>query len=84
IRQGWIDHGDGVSVVGQCALVGVSRATVYAHQKPKMVDESDLLLNCLIDEEYTRHPFYGSRKMVIFLKGLGHTVNRKRVQRLMR
>ncbi|EQD75076.1 integrase catalytic subunit, partial [mine drainage metagenome] len=84
IRQGWIDHGDGVSVVGQCALVGVSRATVYAHQKPKMVDESDLLLNCLIDEEYTRHPFYGSRKMVIFLKGLGHTVNRKRIQRLMR
>lgn len=43
-----------------------------------------MLLSCLIDEEYTRHPFYGSRKMVVFLEGLGHTINRKRVQRMMR
>jgi len=38
----------------------------------------------LIDEEYTRHPFKGSRKMKPYLRGLGHTVNRKRIQRLMR
>ncbi len=38
----------------------------------------------LIDEEYTRHPFYGSRKMRTYLHRLGHPVNRKRVQRLMR
>jgi putative transposase len=38
----------------------------------------------LIDEEFTRHPFYGSRKRGVFLKVQGHTVNRKRVQRLMR
>ncbi len=37
-----------------------------------------------IDEEYTRHPFYGSRKMVVFLNQRGHSVNRKRIQRLMR
>jgi putative transposase len=36
-----------------------------------------------IDAEYTRHPFYGSRKMVVYLRGKGHLVNRKRVQRLM-
>jgi putative transposase len=36
-----------------------------------------------IDTEYTRHPFFGSRKMVVYLRGLGHLVNRKRVQRLM-
>ena len=71
-------------MVRQCALAGVSRATVYARQKPRRVDESDLVLSHMIDEEYTRHPFYGSRKMVVFLKGKGHTVNRKRVQRLMR
>ena len=84
IRQGWIDAGDAVAVVRQCALASVSRATVYAQQKPRPVDESDLLLNRLIDEEYTRHPFYGSRKMVVFLKAAGHQVNRKRVRRLMR
>jgi putative transposase len=82
-RQGWIDKGGEVlPVVAQCKLAGVSRATVYAQSKPD--DGSDLLLSRLIDEEYTRRPFYGSRKMAIFLKGIGHCVNRKRVQRLMR
>ena len=38
----------------------------------------------LIDEEYTKRPIYGSRKMVERLAELGHDVNRKRVQRLMR
>ena len=37
----------------------------------------------LIDEEYTRHPFLGSRRMVQFLRNRGLRVNRKRVQRLM-
>ena len=83
-RQGWIDQGDTVAVTRQCVLAGVSRATVYAHQRPRPVDESDRLESRLIDEEYTRHPFYGSRKMVVFLKTAGHLVNRKRVQRLMR
>jgi putative transposase len=38
----------------------------------------------LIDQRYTGCPFYGSRKMTIWLKERGHAVNRKRVQRLMR
>jgi putative transposase len=84
IRQGWIDPGDTVAVVQQCVLAGVSRATVYAQQKPKPVEELDLLHSRLIDEEYTRHPFYGTRRMVVFLRTVGHTVNRKRVRRLMR
>jgi len=71
-------------VVRQCSLAGVCRATMYARQQPKPVDENDLLYRRLIDEEYTRHPFYGSRKMVVFLKAAGHVVNRKRVQGLMR
>ena len=79
IRRGWIDPGDTVAVVQQCALAGVSRATVYAQQKPKQIDELDLLHSRLIDEEYTRHPFYGTRRMVVFLLTVGHTVNRKRV-----
>lgn len=84
MRQSWIEKGGTVSVVRQCVLAGVSRATVYARQKPRLVDASNLLLSHLIDEEYTRHPFYGSRKMVVFLKTAGYPVNRKRVQGLMR
>lgn len=36
-----------------------------------------------IDEQYTRTPFYGSRRMAAHLRGQGLAVNRKRVQRLM-
>ena len=42
------------------------------------------MLLAAIDAEYTRHPFFGSRRMVVFLIQLGHIVNRKRIQRLMR
>ena len=83
IRQAWIDSGNAVAVVQQCALAGVSRATVYARRHPKLMNEIDLLLSGLIDAEYTRHPFYGSRRMVVFLGKAGHNVNRKRVQRQM-
>ena len=38
----------------------------------------------LIDKQYLLTPFYGSRKMAAWLRGQGHPVNRKRVQRLMR
>ncbi len=49
-----------MAVVRQCVLAGVSRATVYAQQQPRQVDESDLLLSRLIDEEYTRQPSNGT------------------------
>lgn len=38
----------------------------------------------LIDEQYTRTPFYGRRRMTVYLNGLGHNVNSKRVRRLMK
>ena len=85
MRQDWIDMDGDLGIVCQCELAGVSRATMYAHQKPKVADEDDLLLSRLIDEEYTRHPFYGTRRMVVIVsKAVGYRVNRKRVQRLMR
>ena len=37
----------------------------------------------LIDHQYTRTPFYGSRRMTTILNRWGHQINRKRVQRLM-
>jgi putative transposase len=67
----------------QCELAGVARATVYAPPKAAQPDAVELTLLALIDAEYTRHPFYGSRKMVVYLGKQGHRVNRKRVQRLM-
>ena len=51
------------------------------------IPESDenLDLMQLIDEQYLRTPFWGSRKMAVFLsKRTGRAVNRKKTQRLMR
>lgn len=83
-RMGWIDRGEGLAIARQCELAGVARATFYGRQTPREEFEEDLVLCGLIDEEYTRRPFYGSRRMVVYLARQGYVVNRKRVQRLMR
>jgi putative transposase len=67
----------------QCELAGVTRSTVYAQHLVAEPDDLELTLLREIDAEYTRHPFYGSRKMTVYLCGMGHQINRKRVQRLM-
>jgi len=38
----------------------------------------------LIDEQYSRAPFYGTRRMTAYLIRQGYEVNRKRIQRPMR
>lgn len=84
-RREWIKPHPDICIVRQCELASVSRSTVYAVSHRSADDDAfDLLLCKLIDEEYTRHPFYGSRRMVVFLKRKSHRANRKRVQRLMR
>ena len=72
----------GLSVRRQCELLGLSRSTFYYAAAPE--SEEDLCLKRLIDEEYVRHPFYGSRNLTEYLQRLDYDVNRKRVQRLMR
>jgi len=84
VRLGWIERDPKLSLARQCELAGVSRSTVYRPRVTAPPDEDDLTLCALIDEEYTQHPFYGSRRMVVILLRQGWLVNRKRVQRLMR
>ena len=60
----------------------LSKGALY--YQPVSVDPYTLEVMSLIDVEYTKTPFYGSRKITKQLNGLGHPVNRKRVQRLMR
>jgi putative transposase len=62
-------------------LLGISRSGFY--YVPVGESEENLLLMRRIDEQYTKAPFFGSRKMVEQLRARGHQVNRKRVSRLM-
>jgi putative transposase len=57
-------------------IAGVSRTKVYVKRRAVVFIEIDEVLKRLIDEEYTQHPFYGSRKMVEHLFRCGHRVNR--------
>jgi putative transposase len=65
----------------QCQLLGLNRAALYYQAAP--VDAYELELMALLDRQYLRTPFYGSRRMTAWLQTQGHGVNRKRVQRLM-
>ena len=66
----------------QCALLGLPRSTWY--YQPVAADAwTQELLNRL-DEQYTRTPFYGSRRMTAWLRQEGYGVNAKRVRRLLR
>lgn len=71
-----------LSLVRQCQLLGINRSTAY--YKPRPIQPADLELMRLIDEQYLKTPVYGSRSMTKHLRRLGHKINRKRVQRLMR
>lgn len=78
-----IDKGRrGPSIARQCILLGLSRSGVY--RWPRGVSADDLALMRLLDEQYLKTPFYGSRKMTAHLRREGRAVNRKRVRRLMR
>lgn len=74
------EHPD-ISVRRQCDLLGVNRSSLY--YEPRGESEENLRLMRLMDEQYTRAPFYGSRKMTEWLRTKGFEVNRKRVSRLM-
>ena len=73
-------HSD-LSIRRQCELLGVNRSGLY--YEPAGENEENLRLMRLLDEQYTRTPFYGSRKMTEWLVTEGYPVNRKRVSRLM-
>ena len=70
------------SVARQCELLNLSRSSYY-YVSGKDDHYNQQLMN-LIDEQYTRTPFYGVAKMTAWLHRQGHTVNQKRVRRLMR
>ena len=71
-----------LSIKRQCELLSVSRSSVYYRPQPRSQQDLDLMR--AIDEQYLHTPFYGSRRMAVTLRREGHSVNRKRVQTLMR
>jgi len=71
-----------LSLRKQCRLLGVPRSSCY--YQPVSPDPYDDLLMRLLDEQYTRTPFYGVERMTDWLHRQGHAVGQGRVRRLLR
>lgn len=65
----------------QCQLLQVNRASYY--YAPSGQSEYNHLLMRLLDEQYTKTPYYGSPRMTAWLQKQGYLVNHKRIERLM-
>lgn len=70
-----------ITVCRQCELLGLSRSAYY--YKPKPVGKMDMELMNKIDREFTRHPFFGTRRLKDHLCGLGYNIGRDKVRSLM-
>ena len=71
-----------LSVARQCELLGLCRASYYYRPVGESAQNRELLRR--LDEQYTRTPFYGVRRMTAVLRHAGYAVNPKRVRRLLR
>ena len=71
-----------LSIARQCELLSINRSTLY--YRPKGENPLNLKLMRLIDEQFLKTPFYGSRQMARHLRRLGYCVGRHRVRRLMK
>ena len=71
-----------ITISRQCDLIGISRASYY-YESQRDDSYNQLIMN-LIDEQFTKTPFYGVPRITESLRIKGHTVNPKRVRRLMR
>jgi putative transposase len=71
-----------ISLRRQCQLLGLHRSGLYYSAQPESAESLELMR--LLDEQYTRCPFYGVRRMTAWLQQQGFGVNEKRVRRLLR
>lgn len=71
-----------ISVVRQCQLLGINRSTIYYRGRAENSEDVELMR--LLDAQYTLTPFYGYRRMTVYLQNLGYKINHKRVLKLMK
>lgn len=71
-----------LSVSRQCELLEISRSSLYYNAVEEGI--ANLSIMRLLDEQYMRTPFYGYRKLRVWLTSNGYVTNEKRLRRLMK
>ena len=81
-RRNLVDRAGALSIRRQCALLGISRSSVY--YAPRGESAENLALMRRMDALSLQYPFYGSRQMARHLRREGVAAGRRRVRRLLR
>ena len=82
MRLEMIERNEVLSISRQCALLSISRSSVYYESRGESTE--NLALMRRMDALSLQYPFYGSRQMLRHLRREGVAVGRRRVRRLMR
>ena len=69
-----------MSVRQQCDLLELNRAGIYYRARPKKLSEEQLTLLRMVDEVYTKYPFFGTRQMSDYLTLQGPPCSRYQVR----
>ena len=67
-----------LSIRRQCELLNINRSNIYYTRK--VVGTDTLSLMRVVDEVYTKYPFFGTRQMVNYLRLMGYEVGRTKVR----
>lgn len=81
-RCEFVDKGEVLSIRVQCDQLSIPRSSLY--YRPKEEKPENLEIMRIMDEHYLKHPTAGVLRMQDVIRGLGLTVNHKRVRRLLR
>jgi len=65
------DHPD-LSLRQQCKLLEINRSSIYYRALPQQLNVEQLDLLRIVDEVYTRYPFFGTRQMAQYLNQEGY------------
>lgn len=80
-RQGWVESDHPLlSVRQQCLVLGIHRSNLYYKPSAKVLSDEKLDLLRLVDEVYTRYPFFGTRQMKDYITRHHYACKRHRTR----
>lgn len=79
-KKQMIEHVPNLSIARQCELLSLNRSSYYYNSKQQLLS-NDYEAMRRIDEIFTEHPYYGTRRMSYVLKSVGLNVSRKMVRK---
>lgn len=80
-RKSWVEPANlALSVRQQCEILKINRSCLYYTPRPKTFSDEQLALLRLVDEIYTKHPFFGTRQMGDYISLHHHLCKRHEIR----